>query len=322
MIPSTFNGKFITVLKKSGFQGNKFIKSISILTPVIEIGRCCLYDCKSLKEIVFEEGSCLKKVGDDAFAFTGLQSIKLPKSVEDLGIGCFLNCSSFKSLTFEEGTCIKSVGGMKVSWTDPRHLVIPKEIPSWCLFGFITLERVTFEEGSCLRRCCMTIGQDAFNESSIASVFVPKGKTELFKGMLFSGTGLDSNKVQVQETQEQASEEDSHSDERNAASISPSGVDKPKPVSDLLIELSEYERVQSLGSGGFGQVFLYRKGDSLIPMKFINSDYELTQISFERESKNLRSLSHPFIVKLRGLSLPSPGKVTTTRRSMSIPSAS
>lgn len=66
-------------------------------------------------------------------------------------------------------------------------------------------------------------------------------------------------------------------------------------LSDFVIDITEYEKV-----------FLCKKGKSYIAAKFIDASDERNQESFEREIKNLHSLSHSFIVGFRGFSLPSP----------------
>ena len=78
-----------------------------------------------------------------------------------------------------------------------------------------------------------------------------------------------------------------------------------KPLSERVQDITEYERMRSLGKGGFGEVFLYKKGDSQVAAKFIPASDERNQECFEREIGNLNSLSHPFIVGFRGFALPS-----------------
>ena len=75
-------------------------------------------------------------------------------------------------------------------------------------------------------------------------------------------------------------------------------------LSEIVIDISSYDVVRELGSGGFGKVFLCEKGSSVVAAKFIDCLDDLCQESFEREIVNLKSLSHPFIVSLVGFSLP------------------
>ena len=80
------------------------------------------------------------------------------------------------------------------------------------------------------------------------------------------------------------------------------------PASERIVSLGDYEIYEKIGSGAFGTVYLCRKkcSASLFAAKFIAASEELNQTSFEREVDNLKVLSHPFIVRLHGLVLPSP----------------
>lgn len=75
---------------------------------------------------------------------------------------------------------------------------------------------------------------------------------------------------------------------------------------DDIVDINEYQQVREIGSGGFGKVVLYEKGGNRVAAKLISAELEINQHAFQREIEQLKTLSHPQIVKLRGFALPSP----------------
>ena len=71
---------------------------------VVEIQYNSFRDCAGLREVVFEAGSVLKKIGDWAFyGCMSLRNIQLPDGLETIGIRCF------KHSGLEEAILPKSV---------------------------------------------------------------------------------------------------------------------------------------------------------------------------------------------------------------------
>ena len=70
------------------------IKLIIIPNGVVEIQDSAFRDSRNLKEVIFEAGSALKKIGDDAFwNCMYLRNIQFPDGLEAIGINCFWNNS-------------------------------------------------------------------------------------------------------------------------------------------------------------------------------------------------------------------------------------
>ena len=68
----------------------KDIECIFIPKSVIEIQENAFRDCKNLREVIFEEGSRLKKIGESAFQnCSSLRNILLPEGLESIGEDCF-----------------------------------------------------------------------------------------------------------------------------------------------------------------------------------------------------------------------------------------
>ena len=89
----------------------------------------CFYECSSLSDFRFEDGSCLKLVGKEAFK--GCRSLCVfvcPRGVESIGAGCFKGCNSLARIVLERGAKIgrESLGcagledRVEVIWSEER----------------------------------------------------------------------------------------------------------------------------------------------------------------------------------------------------------
>jgi hypothetical protein len=86
------------------------LKKITIPSSVELIGERGFFSCKSLREITFEAGSKLRRIGGRAFDNTGLWKIVIPSSVEVIGGRCFSGCISLREVTCETGSRLKEIG--------------------------------------------------------------------------------------------------------------------------------------------------------------------------------------------------------------------
>ena len=63
---------------------------VVIPKSVTEIRQFAFTICEHLKEVVFEDGSTLKTIGDAAFTgCSALEKIVLPEGLEEIGFGSF-----------------------------------------------------------------------------------------------------------------------------------------------------------------------------------------------------------------------------------------
>ncbi len=72
----------VTVIASEAFYQNEFLTSITIPNDIIDIGASAFEKCKNLKQVIFEENSCLTRI--DMYAFwdcESLTSIFIPASV-------------------------------------------------------------------------------------------------------------------------------------------------------------------------------------------------------------------------------------------------
>ena len=142
---------------------------------MVEIG--VFYKCKSLKRVEFSEG--LKRICDDAFFGSGLESVEFPTSLRAVSRGAFATCESLRTVVLNEGLEVLGVG-QKTDEEQPEGEVffgsgiesvkIPstlKVIEAKTFFKCESLKRVEFSEG------LETIRSDAFLASGIEDVILP-----------------------------------------------------------------------------------------------------------------------------------------------------
>ncbi len=91
----------VTVIKKGMFYACKNLVSIEIPNTVVEIQNHAFQNCINLRNVKFQPGSRLNRIGDYAFAgCTMLEELNLPSSVTQFGAYGFSECFSLNRLTF------------------------------------------------------------------------------------------------------------------------------------------------------------------------------------------------------------------------------
>ena len=74
---------------------NSPIQTLVVGKDVEYIGASAFYNCNSLTKVTYEEGSQLKSVGSNAFAFSeALEYVHFPRTLESVGSSCFDECSN------------------------------------------------------------------------------------------------------------------------------------------------------------------------------------------------------------------------------------
>jgi hypothetical protein len=137
------------------------------------LGNRCFYECKSLKEVIFEDGCNLKRIDECAFKRSGLKSIRIPKSVEFLGKECFSECQSLSEVIFEDGCTLKRIDEGAFSFSGLKSIRIPKSVEflgKECFSECKSLTEVIFEDECNLKR----IDASAFKFSGLKSIRIPK----------------------------------------------------------------------------------------------------------------------------------------------------
>ena len=113
------------------------VESVTIPASVGEIGTDAFYGCRSLKSVVFAEGSLLKKIGPGNFSGTGIERIVIPKGVKEIQESAFCGCEDLKEVLFEQGSKLKTIG--TDAFCDCGNLTIitfPEGLEKICLYAF------------------------------------------------------------------------------------------------------------------------------------------------------------------------------------------
>ena len=76
---------------------------VFIPRSVTKIENSAFSKCKSLKEVVFEEGSKLEEIEGYCFRSSGLEEITLPKALKNVSIEAFKNCGNLRTIYVEDG---------------------------------------------------------------------------------------------------------------------------------------------------------------------------------------------------------------------------
>ena len=78
------------------------IEEVEIPASVTEIQHDAFWSCRNLKQVRFQEGSCLRLIGDRAFGMTGISEFICPKFVARIGQQAFELCGRLRSIVLGE----------------------------------------------------------------------------------------------------------------------------------------------------------------------------------------------------------------------------
>lgn len=83
-------------IENYAFGENNFLQHIKLPNSIKTISFSAFYNCRALKQIELNNG--LKEIKNQAFAYTGLESIYIPDTVTTIGYQAFLQCTSLKTI--------------------------------------------------------------------------------------------------------------------------------------------------------------------------------------------------------------------------------
>ena len=93
VIPENYNGKSITSIGSSAFEGKNRMKSVTLPSTLTRINWNAFENCSQLKEI--HVPNKVTEIGEKAFrGCTNLKYAVIPQSVTEIGYGAFESCSS------------------------------------------------------------------------------------------------------------------------------------------------------------------------------------------------------------------------------------
>lgn len=147
------------------------------------VGEGAFRECSNLTTVVFEEGSMVLSLGEDAFySCRDLESFTLPASVTSVGASAFSNCTSLKSFTIAEGGSEVSFGSSAFSnCTSLTEFYIPASVT----------EISTSVFSGCDSLAAVYVDENNPNYTDIDGVLFNKDVTEI----LFYSFGMPSEYV-------------------------------------------------------------------------------------------------------------------------------
>ena len=116
----------------AAFCGCK-IREIGVPNCVVEIGDRCFLECSELEKVLFGRMSCLRRIGERAFAGVPkdgcpIREIWIPDSVEEIGEMCFWRCKKLKHVRFGKHSCLERVGANAFTWTCIKVMKFPASV--------------------------------------------------------------------------------------------------------------------------------------------------------------------------------------------------
>ena len=198
IIPQYFNGKPVIKISDYGFQYS-LSQSVQIPSTVIDIGIKAFNGALNLKELDFAEGSRLKTIRWDAFAYNqSLTHVDLPNGLEHLEQGVFYNSNSLVSINLPR--TLKSIGPYAL--THSRNLetinVADGNRNFTSLDGILYTQNfetlLVYPSGRknktyTVHANTKVINNNAFDGASLETIFLNENLTEI-KPFSFVGTSL------------------------------------------------------------------------------------------------------------------------------------
>ena len=93
--------------KRRGYQGRLFyrtsLESVVIPSTLEVLEELTFCGCKNLASVVFAEGSRLREIGNDCFAYSNLKAFEAPPSLRKICNGAFAECKRLQDVRMNEG---------------------------------------------------------------------------------------------------------------------------------------------------------------------------------------------------------------------------
>ncbi|HOP57350.1 MAG TPA: leucine-rich repeat protein [Bacillota bacterium] len=162
----------IVTIKEGAFFACGNLKMISIPVSVVIIEPYAFEQCYKLAQLIFEDGSVLQEIGDEAFSATNLHSVTIPASVTYIGYMAFGDCYSLTHVYFAPSSNLNQIGESAFSNNNLYEITIPDSvtiIEGHAFYGNYRLASVNFGENSQLQ----SIGSNAFQSCALTTITIP-----------------------------------------------------------------------------------------------------------------------------------------------------
>ncbi len=185
VVPSSFKGKPVTVIKENGFSYCSGFSRVVLPDSISEIKYEAFKDCSALSEVLFADSMVLNKIGNAAFNnCDSLSAIKIPNGMKYLPYNLFHGCDKLSSVEIPLGIEEISDGafGYCVALKSVDIPYTVKQISDNAFYNCHALASIDFDSGekpSTLRR----IGRSAFfGCRSLGDVVFPEKIKEIGSG--------------------------------------------------------------------------------------------------------------------------------------------
>ena len=113
--------QYVTTVKKEKVA-RQDVQCVVVHAAVTEIMDDAFRGWTNLREVVFESGSRLRRVGDHAFAGTTLRGFAAPEGLREIGICAFMGCKNLREVKLNEGLESLGKGAFRDSGVEEVHL--------------------------------------------------------------------------------------------------------------------------------------------------------------------------------------------------------
>lgn len=186
VIPSKIDGKMVTEIGWKAFAYNEDIVSVVIPESVTVIDVEAFSNCTSLSSVSLSPN--LESIGDATFAgCVKLPHVQLPSNLNYIGYGAFSGCIELAEIVLPEALTDLGIQAFQ-NCTSLKYIKIPAKITEidFATFEASGLEILELEDG------LEKIGREAFKNTKIKTVILPRTITELGKSAFYNCTNLES----------------------------------------------------------------------------------------------------------------------------------
>lgn len=98
--PANNPGVLSTTAFNGGLYSTYTLNGVNKKYLIVEYDDSCLYNASDIVTLPLEQSRALKRIGKNAFQFTGITDVTIPENVTEIGASAFLSCRQLKEITF------------------------------------------------------------------------------------------------------------------------------------------------------------------------------------------------------------------------------
>lgn len=205
-VPSTINGKKVTVIGAAAFSSKTSIKTVTIPNTVTDLETGAFMYCKNLTNITL--GNSVKSLGDCVFESCGLEEIKIPASVTSINVRAFWDCSALSKIEVDNAnTTFCSIDGILFSKDKTKICNYPKaktnttySIPNTVkVLGSYSFEGNKYLQNVTIPNSVTTLDYGVFYKATaLTSIVLPSSITKMDFSCFEMATGLKNVVINTQ----------------------------------------------------------------------------------------------------------------------------